>query len=69
VNNIPRDVTLVTGGTGLIGGEVILALARCGQNQSLAARRLQIGRNTLTRKLHEHHGGRIATGRVSTYCS
>ena len=31
MNNIPRDVTLVTGGTGLIGGEVILALARCGE--------------------------------------
>jgi len=46
-----------------------IALARCGQNQSLAARRLQIGRNTLTRKLHEYQGGRIVTGRVSTYCS
>jgi DNA-binding NtrC family response regulator len=32
---------------------ILIALARCGQNQSLAARRLQIGRNTLTRKLHE----------------
>ena len=31
MNNIPRDVTIVTGGTGLIGGEVILALARCGE--------------------------------------
>ena len=48
---------------------ILIALARCGQNQSLAARRLQIGRNTLTRKLHEHQGGRIVTGRVSTYCS
>lgn len=33
---------------------ILIALARCGQNQSLAARRLHIGRNTLTRKLHEH---------------
>ena len=48
---------------------ILIALARCGQNQSLAARRLQIGRNTLTRKLHEYQGGRIVTGRVSTYCS
>ena len=31
MNNIGRDVTLVTGGTGLIGGEVILALARTGE--------------------------------------
>ena len=32
MNNVGRDVTLVTGGTGLIGGEIILALARTGES-------------------------------------